>query len=306
MARQTSGVAARAEFILFSAARATLQRLPLARAVWLGTKIGTLAAAADRFNRPIAMRNLAIAFPDYDRARHREILAAMYRNWGRMAAEWCHLPKLGPDQLKYLVSYDGVENWRAGEALSAGRGGLLVTAHFGNWELMAHAHALNGHPIAIVYRPLRNRLIDRLVSEQRARVGNQIIARKGAGRDVVLRLQRNQHVVIPIDLDVRRGVFVNFFGCLASTTDAPARLALVSGAPVAPVFIVREDQSLRHRIVIRPVIEVLPGPDRLQTIRDYTQRFSAEVEAMIRRYPDHWNWIHRRWKTRPAGEKRFY
>jgi KDO2-lipid IV(A) lauroyltransferase len=306
MARHTGELAARAEFILFCTLRRTFQRLPLERAVWLGAKAGTLAAVADRFNRPVAMRNLAIAFPDYEISRHREILTGMYRNWGRMAAEWCHLPKLGPAQIGNFVSYDGVDNWHAGEALSAGRGGILVTAHFGNWELMAHAHALNGHPIAIVYRPLRNRLIDRTVSAQRAQVGNQVIARKGAGHDVIKRLRRNEHVVLPIDLDVRRGVFVNFFGCLASTTEAPARLALASGAPVAPVFIVREAESLRHRIIIRPVIEVIPGRDRLATIRDYTQRFSTEVEAMIRRYPDHWNWIHRRWKTRPAGEKRFY
>lgn len=306
MARHSSAGAARLEFALFSAVRATLKRLPLERAAWLGAKVGALAAATDRFNRPVAMRNLALAFPAYKTPRHLEILATMYRNWGRMAAEWCHLPTLGPDQLKGLVSYEGVENWRAGEALSAGRGGLLVTAHFGNWELMAHAHALNGHPIAIVYRPLRNLLIDRAVSEQRAQVGNRIVSRKGAGRDVLMRLRHNEHIAIPIDLDVRRGVFVDFFGYPASTTDAPARLALASGAPVAPVFIVREGESLRHRIVIRPVIEVVPGPERAALIRDYTQRFSAEVEEMIRRHPDHWNWIHRRWKTRPPGEKRFY
>jgi KDO2-lipid IV(A) lauroyltransferase len=113
-------------------------------------------------------------------------------------------------------------------------------------------------------------------------------------------------VAVPLDLDVRSGVFVDFFSLKASTSDALARVAIATRAPVLPAFMVREGTSTRHRITILPPIEAVRDNDREEAVRAYTQQFTGLIESMVRRHPDQWNWIHRRWKTRPAGEPRFY
>jgi KDO2-lipid IV(A) lauroyltransferase len=306
MARHSSGATARVEYALFRAVASALRGLPLPRAARLGASIGSIAAALDRVNRPVAMRNLGIAFPDHSLAHRRAILAGMYRNWGRMAAEWCHSEELTRVNISQYVTYQGLENWEAGKRLSAGRGEIIITGHFGNFELLSTAHALYGNQVAIVYRPLRNLRIDAEVSRQRTRHGNLIVSRKGAGREIMALLRRNCDVVIPIDLDVRQGVFVELFSRTASTTDSVARIALAGGAPVLPVFMVRKGETLQHQIVILPPMTLERSSDRERTIREYTQRFTTVFEDMVRRHPDHWNWIHRRWKTRPPGEQRFY
>jgi len=306
MARQTSGTAAGIEYALFAAGRGALRALPLPKAAAFGACLGAITAAVDRFNRPVAMRNLEIAFPDWTVRQRLETLKSMYRNWGRMAAEWCHLHELTIANVGRFVHYEGLENWRRGLELSGGRGGFIFTGHFGNFELMMAAHGLSGNPVAVVHRPLRNPLIDREVCAMRTRFGNQLIERKGAAAEIKAVLQRAGVVGIPIDLDVRRGVFVNFFSLKACTTTSLARLAIAANRPAVPGFIVRQGASLHHRMLALPPLEVVREGDRQEAIRETTQRATRVVEEMIRQYPDHWNWIHRRWKTRPPGEQRFY
>lgn len=306
MARQTSGAAARVEYALFAAARGALRALPLRQAASFGVCLGSITAAVDRFNRPVAMRNLEIAFPQWTPAQRLATLTAMYRNWGRMAAEWCHMEELTPDNISRFAHYEGVENWQRGLELSGGRGGFIFTGHFGNFEMLIVAHALFGHPVAIVHRPLRNPLIDAVAYRMRTRPGNRMIARKGAAKEIMSIVRQAGVVALPIDLDVRRGVFVDFFSMKACTTPSLARLAIATGTPAVPGFIVRENGSLHHRIVILPPLDIVREGDRAEAIRETTQRATRVIEDMIRQYPDHWNWIHRRWKTRPPGEKRFY
>jgi Kdo2-lipid IVA lauroyltransferase/acyltransferase len=306
MARQISGAAARVEYALFAAGCGALRALPLRQAVSLGVCLGSITAAVDRFNRPVAMRNLEIAFPQWTASQRLATLTAMYRNWGRMAAEWCHMGELTPDNIARFAHYEGVENWKRGLELSGGRGGFIFTGHFGNFELLMLAHALFGHPVAIVHRPLRNSLIDAVAYRMRTRAGNRMIARKGAAKEIVSVVHQAGVVAIPIDLDVRRGVFVDFFSLKACTTPSLARLAIATGTPAVPAFIVRQNGSLHHRIVILPPLDIVREGDRTEAIRETTQRATRVVEDMIRQYPDHWNWIHRRWKTRPPGEARFY
>jgi KDO2-lipid IV(A) lauroyltransferase len=229
-----------------------------------------------------------------------------YRNFGRMAAEWVHFFDLTPDNIERHVTYAGREHWDEAIRLSAGRGILVLTGHFGNFELLSVAHSLHGNPIAIVHRPNRNPLIDRAVSVRRLRHGNLTIARKGAGREVLRLLHRNWMVAMPLDLDVRHGIFVDFFSRKAATSDALARLAIATRAPVLPAFMVRDGASTRHRITILPPIEAVCSTNRDAALQHYTQQFTSIIESMVRYHPDHWNWIHRRWKTRPPGEPRFY
>ncbi|HKD67165.1 MAG TPA: lysophospholipid acyltransferase family protein [Candidatus Binataceae bacterium] len=306
MPRQSSGAAARIEYSLFAAGRAALKALPLPRAASLGVCLGSITAAVDRINRPVAMRNLEIAFPQWAPAQRLATLTAMYRNWGRMAAEWCHLDELTPDNISQFAHYEGVENWRRGLELSDGHGGFIFSGHFGSFELLMVAHALFGHPVAIVHRPLRNPLIDAVAFRARTRAGNHMIPRKGAAKEMFAIVRRAGVVAIPIDLDVRRGVFVDFFSLKACTTTSLARLAIATGTPAVPGFMVREGTTLHHRMVILPPLDIVREGDHDEAVRETTQRATHVVEKMIRQYPDHWNWIHRRWKTRPPGEKRFY
>lgn len=306
MPRQTGALRARLEYAGTAAFARALGAMELERAVRAGAFLGDVAMALDRFNRPIAMRNLTIAFPEKSEAERRAILKGMYRNWGRMLAEWAHFRDFSPENIEQFVTYDTLENLNRALEIAAGRGGLVVTAHFGNFELLPIAHSLYGHRIAIVQRPLRNPLIAKLVNSERTRWGNVIVARKHGGRTMSRLLRENWHVAVALDLDVRRGVFVDFFGMKASTSDSVARLAVATHVPVAPAFMVREGDTTRHRITVLPVVEMVTSGDREACVVENTQRFTSAIEQMIRRYPEHWNWIHRRWKTRPPGQSRFY
>ncbi|MGH7916926.1 MAG: lysophospholipid acyltransferase family protein [Candidatus Binataceae bacterium] len=306
MARQIGRLRAWAEHAAIAPLWAPLRAMPLERAVRFGSILGAAAAKLDRLNRDVLCRNLEIAFPDQDALTRRSLCTRVYRNFGRMAAEWVHFRDLNPANIEHFVTYAGRTHWDAAIRASDGRGILVLTGHFGNFELLSLAHSIQGNRIAIVHRPLRNPLLDATVADLRRSFGNVTVARKGAAREVLRLLKENWMVAVPLDLDVRHGVFVDFFSLAASTGDGLARLAMATGAPVLPAFMVREGASARHRITILPMIELVKNPDRVAAVRENTQRFTSTIEMMIRRYPDHWNWIHRRWKTRPAGEPRFY
>ena len=306
MARQIGGVQARIEYAGIAAGIAALRTMSRERAFKFGERLGLMAMRIDRPNRPIAMKNLEIAFPEKSREERLKIIRGMYRNWGRMLGEWSHMGKLDRSNIEQYAVYEGKEHWDEAEKMSSGRGGLVLTAHFGNFELMILAHSVYGYRIAVVHRPLRNPLIDKAVREARIRSGNGVVSRKGAGMEMMRLLRQNWHVGVPLDLDVRKGVFVDFFGLPASTSDGVARLARATGAPVVPCFIVREGDTMHHKIQIQPPIEVVRTSDAEADRRENTQRFEKAIEKAIREHPDHWNWIHRRWKTRPHGEARFY
>ncbi|MGH7914589.1 MAG: lysophospholipid acyltransferase family protein, partial [Candidatus Binataceae bacterium] len=306
MARQAGPLRTRLEYAAVGAFVAPLHAMERERAVRAGARLGALAMRLDRFDRPVAMRNLEIAFPGLSVAGRLQILRATYENWGRALAEWIHFSSLRPDNIERFATYRGTENWKRGEELSRGRGGIILASHFGNWELMILAHSLHGHRVALVNRPLRNPLIDAAVCTARNRFGNRSVPRKGAAREVLHLLRQNWVVGMPLDLDVRRGVFVDFFSLKAATSDGLARLAIATGAPVVPVFAVRDGTSTRHFIECKEPIETVLAADREESVLLNTQRYTKAIEGMVRRHPDHWNWIHRRWKTRPPGERRFY
>jgi KDO2-lipid IV(A) lauroyltransferase len=306
MPRQIGALRAWTEVAALSAPWGLLRALPLERAVRVGGALGALAMAADYFNRRIAQRNLQIAFPDADSQVRRQIILGMYRNFGRMAAEWVHSIHLDRAQIERHVTYAGREYWDAAIRHSNGRGILTLTGHFGNFELLSVAHSAFGNHVAFVQRPNRNPLIDAAVMARRERFGCRPIPRRGAGRPMLRLLRDDWMVTIPLDLDKRDGVFVDFFSLKAATSDALARLAMATGAPVLPAFMVRDGASARHRITFLPIIETARDADRAAAVLENTQRYTSVIEAMIRDHPDHWNWIHRRWKTRPYGEPRFY
>jgi KDO2-lipid IV(A) lauroyltransferase len=296
------------EYAVFRAVAGLFAILPRTLALRVGPLIGELLYRFDRRHRRIALFNLGLAFPEKSDDERRAILRRSCRNLGRVAAEWCHFASLDAGSIRDYVTVDDPPGWQAALAMAAERGAVILTAHLGNFELLAFAHGLLGHPITLVHKPMRNPLIDDAITDRRARAGTTSLAKKTAAKAALRALHEHRIVAIPADQNQTRryGVFVDVFGVPACTTPGPARLAMLSRAPVVPVFLVRDGETDRHRIVLLPQIELIHTGDREADIVANTQRCSDAIEQMLRRYPDQWIWFHRRWNTRPKGEPRIY
>jgi len=298
----------RLEYATFRAAFAGFAALPRRLALRAGAWLGEVLYLLDVRDRRVALFNLSLAFPEHSEAERRRILRASCRNLGRVAAEFCHLPQLDRQRLEHLVSFADRAAWERTITRAEQSGAVILTGHFGNWELLAYAHGLLGHPITLVHRPMHNRLFDDEITRIRERPGTRAIKKKAAAKEALRVLKRHGILVIPSDQNQVQsaGVFVDFFGKPACTTPGVARLAMLTGAPVIPVFLVREGESGHHRVEVLPDVEMVSTGDKDEDIRVNTQRCSDVVEAMIRRYPEQWIWFHKRWKTRPPGEAKLY
>jgi Kdo2-lipid IVA lauroyltransferase/acyltransferase len=246
--------------------------------------------------RLIALHNLRRAFPEKSAEEICKIARGVYRNMGIVAAEFfdiCHWTK---SNIGEMVDSEGLEHCR--KALEKGRGVLMFGAHFGNWELEAVAASLLIKPLAAIYRPLDSALLDQLVLRVRTATGNTLLDKNRAMRAMLRSLKRNEMLGILIDqnVDYYEGVFVDYFGRPACTTDGLAILALHTKAPVLPAYMARLPDG-RYRLVIGPEVEVVDTGDRNADILANTQRFTKVIEETVRQYPDQWLWVHQRWKT---------
>ncbi len=245
--------------------------------------------------RRTAAKNLEIAdIPDEG------VIDGMYRSIARMLVTFAKLPSITRENVGEWIRYDGLENFQ--NAMARGRGVLVATAHLGNWELSAFAHALMTAPMHIVVRPLDNALIDALVERRRALSGNWIIEKREAAREILRALKSGAAVGILIDQNtsVEEGVFVDFFGKKACAGSAFAKLAHHSGAAVVPGFALWSDEEGRYVLRFDPAIEMTGD------VQEDTQRIHRHLENVILQHADQYLWIHRRWKTRPAGEAGLY
>jgi KDO2-lipid IV(A) lauroyltransferase len=307
-ARQRSRARDLAEYFVLRSVVGTLAALPLTLALRLGELVALLAYFIDRPHRRIGMTNLALAFPEKPLRERRRILRRSFLNLGCMAAELAHLPKLTAERLQSMVQFEDEDWWREAIEWERSTGVLVLSGHFGNWELLVFAHGMRGHPVHVVHRAIANPLVDRWLHELRTRAGTRMIRKRGAAAAVIRALHEHGLLVLPIDQNSTRGlgVFVDYFGVAASTNAGLARVALRTDAPVVPVFIVREGRSARHRVHVLPIEQVEHTGDFTEDVRRTTQRFTAIFEDMVRRYPEQWLWMHKRWKTRPTGEPRIY
>ena len=303
-----AGWAQRAEYGVLRAIAAVLSALPLGVALRLGALVGTLVYLISWPHRRIGMRNLGIAFPEKSLAERRRILRHSLQNLGRTAVEFVRLPTLTDEQLREMVRFED-EDWWA-EAITRERptGALILSGHFGNWELLVYAHGRRGHPVSMVHRGIANPLIDRWLNDVRGRAGTKLVRKARAAVGVLRAMKQGDLLVLPFDQNSTRGlaVFVPFFGLAASTNSGIARIALRGDVPVVPAFIVREGTTGRHVVHVLPIMEAEHTGDFERDVLYNTERFSRVFEEMVRRYPEQWLWVHRRWKTRPPGEARFY
>ena len=246
--------------------------------------------------RRIAIRNLELA----GYANPSEIADGVFRSLGRVIASVARFPKLNPANIGELIRYDGLENYTRAKA--KGKGVLIPTAHLGNWELSAFAHAYMTEPMHIVVRPLDNPRLNRWVERRRGLSGNRIIQKKEAARAILRALHGGDAVGILIDQNVvpAEGVFIDFFGRKACAGTAFVKFAHRTGAPVVPGFALWEEKESRYVLRFYPEIEMTGE------VAGDTQRVHAHLESVIRQCPDQWLWVHRRWKTRPPGEPDLY
>ncbi len=246
--------------------------------------------------RRIALQNLKMA----GFSNREEIVNGVFLSIARLLRTFARLSKLTPQNISSLIRYDGLDNFKA--ALARGRGVLVATAHLGNWELSAFAHAWMTAPMHIVVRPLDNPRLDAFVERYRALSGNHIIEKKDAARGILTALKQGDAVGILIDQNTAldQGVFIDFFGMKACAGTAFAKLAYHSRAAVVPGFALWSEEEQRY--ILRFYPEIPMSGDVAQD----TQRIHSQLESVIRHYPDQWLWIHRRWKTRPPGEPVLY
>jgi KDO2-lipid IV(A) lauroyltransferase len=288
----------RLEYGAARAVQAVICALPAGAARAVGGSLGSFAFMVLKLRRDVAMGNLERVFGDrFDRDERLEIARESYRNFGRMTFEYARFPRLTQRDIERLITVTGGEHLDA--ALAGGKGAILVAGHFGNWEILATLARL-GYPMTFLVGEQHNILVDGLMNRLRARFGGEIVPVTGNLMGVLRALRRNRIVAMLSDQDAgKNGVFVDFLGKPASTPYGPGRMAAGTGAALLPAFVVRRAAGA-HEVVVgeavaRP-LEDLPLDER---VRIFTQGYTKEFEASIRLYPDHYFWMHRRWKTSP-------
>ena len=246
--------------------------------------------------RRTSLKNLEMA----GLAGRERITTGVFDSVARLVVSFARFPKITRENVQDWIGYEGLEHFV--NAQRRGKGVLVATAHLGNWELSAFAHAYLVAPMHIVVRPIDNPRIDALVEHFRKLSGNRVIAKKDAARGILRALAAGDAVGILIDQNttLEQGVFVDFFGVQACAGSAFVKLAQHSGAAVVPGYALWSEKASRYVLHFEPEVEM--SGDVLED----TQRVHARLEAVIRKHPDQWLWIHRRWKTRPAGEPPIY
>ncbi|MBZ5596544.1 MAG: lysophospholipid acyltransferase family protein [Acidobacteriia bacterium] len=298
--RQRSGLRDRIEYGLAALALNSLAYTPLPVANGLARGYARLLDLALPRLRRVALANLAMALPDVDARERDRITDGVFRSIARLLVTLARFPRLNRANIGQWIRYEGYEHFE--EARRHGKGVLFATAHLGNWELSAFAHALLTAPMNVVVRPLDNPLIDRLVEQRRTFSGNRLIEKKDFARGILKALAANEAVGILIDQNASldSGVFVDFFGIPACAGTGFVKLAAHTGAAVISGFALWSEAERKY------VLRFLPPVAMTGDLHEDTARLHAVLESVVRQYPDQWLWIHRRWKTRPPGQASLY
>jgi Kdo2-lipid IVA lauroyltransferase/acyltransferase len=256
--------------------------------------------------REVGMRNLAMVFPEKSLTERRRILRGVFTSLGRQLAELCQFPRYTAENIAEVVVYDGLENYE--RAYVRGMGVLFLTAHFGGWELSAFAHSIHGHWLHVVMRPMDNPYLDRLLQSYRTMHGNKVVPKDDFVRGLLAAMRAGETVGILMDTNMTlpQGVFVDFFGIPACTASGLARIALRTNAAVVPGFTIWDEALGKYRLRFDPAVELVRTGNLERDIVANTQKFTKVIEEYVRKYPDQWLWVHRRWKTRPEGEPPLY
>ncbi len=288
----------RAEFALGRALEAAVSRLPEAAADRAGAALGSLAYAPLGIRRETVEQNLGRAFPDESPAWRADVARGAYRHLGREAAAILRLSRM---DAAAIVRRTEMHGWDAlQQALGEGRGAILFSGHFGNWEISAASVAARGVPIEAVAKRLRNRLVDARLQQIRAGLGIRTIDQREAPRRVIAALRAGRVVGMVADQDARRaGVFVPFFGHPASAARGPATFALRLGTPLFLGFARRLPGAAPRYEATLERIDYTATDDAEADIHRLTAQLNSRLEAKVRSVPEQYFWFHKRWKTQP-------
>jgi KDO2-lipid IV(A) lauroyltransferase len=296
----------RLEFIVVWVLVRALGALPRSWARAIGAVLGALTFALTSRLRRTGERNLHIAYPDSDAAWRSRVLRELYRNLGLHLAEFCRMSRYTTKGTRSFIRYAGLKHYLG--ARDRGRGVLVVTGHLGLWELSSFYHSLMGYPMSMVIRRLDNPLVDRLVNGIRCLHGNTVLHKDDFARGLLGAMRRGDTVGILMDTNMTppQGVFVDFFGTPACTASGLARVAMRTEAAVLPGFLTWREEEKKYVLEFGECLELVHSGDDEQDMATNTQICTTAIEAWVRRYPEQWLWVHRRWKTRPAGQPSLY
>jgi KDO2-lipid IV(A) lauroyltransferase len=296
----------RAEFAAVWVLVRLLGALPRGVARAVGSAIGGLAYGVLGRLRSVGLRNLALALPEKVAAERERILRTEYRNLGWLLAEFCLMQGYTAERASRFIRYEGLDNYL--RARERGKGVLVLTGHLGAWELSSFYHSLMGYPMGMVIRRLDNPLVDRFVNHVRCLHGNRVIHKDDFARGLIASMRAGETVGILMDTNMTppQGVFVPFFGVQACTASGMARVAAKTGAAVVPGFLLWEESEQKYVLRFGEEMPVVTtGEAELDALVN-TEAFTTKIEEYVRQYPEQWLWMHRRWKTRPAGEEGIY
>lgn len=296
----------RVEYCLVRISVALLGVLPRGLARLLGAAFGWLAFRLLGRLRKVGLRNLELAFPEKTAAERQRILRLVYRNLGWLLAEFCQMRGYTPERASRFIRYEGLENYLA--ARERGNGVLVLTGHLGAWELSSFYHSLMGYPMGMVIRRLDNPLVDEFVNRIRCLHGNRVMHKDDFARGLIAAMRAGETVGILMDTNMTppQGVFVPFFGVEACTALGMARIAQKTGAAVVPGFLLWEEREQRYILRFGSELVLAHTADAEADAAANTALFTEVIESYVRQYPEQWLWMHRRWKTRPAGETGIY
>ena len=282
------------------AVRGMARRLPDAAVSALGSAIGLTFYTLDRSHRRVALTNLEQCFPNRPASERRAIARGAFKHFGQVLLKLLTFSALTPEQMMERSEYEGDERVRL--AYAKGKGILFFTGHFGFWELHALAHGVKLRPIGVLARALDNPRLNDLLERVRTKTGNHVIYRQGAVRRVMKTLAAGEGVALLIDQHMHSpdAIWVNFFRRPAATTSTLAALALRTGAAVIPVF-AHPLPGGRYKFVYESPVEP-PAEGAPDAIREFTQRCTDVLEMHVRKHPELWLWMHRRWRDAPIPE----
>ena len=285
----------------------SMPRVPAVSASKLVSRIGY--GALGRLRR-IAERNLELALPGTSPEQRESIAKGTFENLGRMLADSSRFGSYSREDLERLVRFDFTPKQLAehDRIRASGRGAILLSPHLGNWEMLVFAYSAAYEPISYLARPLDNPLIEEMTLKNRTRFGNRPINKSNSVGEAVKVLRHGGLLGVLADVNAhpKEGVFVPFFGIPACTSTGPALLAMRTKAVIVPIACVWDETADRYRVIQGDIIEPANSGDREADILNTTAAFTSEVERLVREYPEQWLWIHKRWKTRPPGEKELY
>jgi KDO2-lipid IV(A) lauroyltransferase len=316
MARKKSTAQIWLEYIPVRILFGIIGALPRKLSVRVGKSIGRLGYRLAGGLRRVALRNLEIAFPEKSSAERESIAIASFESLGRVLGELAHFPTATPEELSRLIEF----RWESETSPKSperqafevehenGRGMLLIGPHLGNWEMGVFAYSAFRETLTYLARPLDNPKIEDFTVRLRSRFGNRAINKSNSVTEAMKILRSGGILGVLPDVNVlhRDGVFVPFFGVPACTTSGVAMMAMRTGAMIVPMCCVWDEEQQKYIVHYGKLIEPMSTGDRHRDVLETTAAFTAEMEKFVRAYPEQWLWIHKRWKTRPEGEKELY